>query len=413
MNKIRFFILISVALSLSNCELIGSKLIKMFSGKYETAEKIFNSKPVFINADEKRDTILVSLNEITSVKEPTDIQFPPNDSPFMFLLEKKGSIILYDRRTQKTRKILQVQVTSESELGLLGLAFHPDYPKTPLLYLNYTKEISGSDYTIISEWKADKTDSFEEMKIGSERILFQVYQPYPNHNAGQLAFGKDKMLYIGFGDGGLRGDPKNHGQNKKTLLGSMVRISPIADDKNKIPYTIPADNPFVGNADYLPEIYAIGLRNPWRYSFSPDGHLLVSDVGQDKFEEVDIVESGKNYGWSETEGFHCYKDDCNLSLYSPPIYEYGHDEGQSITGGYVYSGSEISGLKDKYVFGDFISGRIWAFNLPSSPTKQVEKVYALGKWNILISTFGRDQRGDIFIGDYQSGKIFKMIPQAK
>ncbi len=413
MNKIRFFILISVALSLSNCELIGSKLIKMFSGKYETAEKIFNSKPVFINADEKRDTILVSLNEITSVKEPTDIQFPPNDSPFMFLLEKKGSIILYDRRTQKTRKILQVQVTSESELGLLGLAFHPDYPKIPLLYLNYTKEISGSDYTIISEWKADKTDSFEEMKIGSERILFQVYQPYPNHNAGQLAFGKDKMLYIGFGDGGLRGDPKNHGQNKKTLLGSMVRISPVADDKNKIPYSIPADNPFVGNADYLPEIYAIGLRNPWRYSFSPDGHLLVSDVGQDKFEEVDIVESGKNYGWSETEGFHCYKDDCNLSLYSPPIYEYGHDEGQSITGGYVYSGSEISGLKDKYVFGDFISGRIWAFNLPSSPTKQVEKVYALGKWNILISTFGRDQRGDIFIGDYQSGKIFKMIPQAK
>ncbi len=399
-------------LNLYHCDLIGSKIVKLLTKKFETEDKVFKSNPVFIGSDEKREKILISLSEVTTASEPTDIQFPPNEPRFMFIAEKKGDLILFDRKEQKKRIIISIPVTSGSELGLLGLTFHPNYPTEPLVYLNYTNEVNGNESSIISEWKVSSPSDFANFKIRNERILLQVGQPYPNHNAGQLAFGKDKMLYIGFGDGGLRGDPKKNGQNKKTILGSVLRIDPKADVINNKPYTIPSDNPFIHDPTYLPEMFAIGLRNPWRYSFAPDGRLLMADVGQDKYEEVDIIEAGKNYGWNNTEANHCYDGKCDLSLYAPPIYEYGREEGQSITGGYVYLGSEIPSLKNKYVFGDFISGRIWAFDLPNGAEK-VTNVYTLGKWNVLISTFGRDSQGDVFLGDYQSGKIFKLITKAK
>ncbi|MDZ4725820.1 MAG: PQQ-dependent sugar dehydrogenase [Leptospira sp.] len=388
-------------------------MIKVFAKKYETENKVFTSKPIFINADASRNKINISLSEVTTANEPTDIQFPPHDSRYMFVLEKKGNLFVFDRTEKVKRNLLQLKVVSESELGLLGLAFHPDYPKNPLVYLNYTKDIEGKDTTIISEWKVSDTNDLAKMKVGQERVLLQVTQPYPNHNAGQLAFGADKLLYIGFGDGGLRGDPKNNAQNPKTYLGSMLRINPLPDLKNNKPYTIPSNNPFVGKEGFLPETFAYGLRNPWRYSFSPDGRLVLADVGQDKYEEIDIIESGKNYGWKQTEGFHCYEDNCKLENFDPPIYEYGREEGQSITGGYVYFGNEIPELKGKYVFGDFISGSIWAIDLPSTNSSKVKDVYSLGKWNVLIPTFGRDTLGDLFLADYQSGKIFKFIPQAK
>jgi glucose/arabinose dehydrogenase len=412
MKKIFLTLSLFSLLALLNCEVIGSKLVKLLTKKYETEDKVFKSKPIFIGADENRERVLISLNEVTTASEPTDIQFAPNDTRFLFVLEKKGNLVLFDRKEQKRRIVLSIPVLTDSELGLLGMAFHPNYPKEPLVYLNYTKEVGGNDTSIISEWKVSSTNDYEKLKLENERILLQVTQPYPNHNAGQLAFGKDKMLYIGLGDGGLRGDPKRNGQNKKTLLGSMLRIDPKTDPIKNKPYTIPSDNPHINDSSYLPEIFAIGFRNPWRYSFSPDGRLVLADVGQDKFEEVDIVESGKNYGWNQTEAGHCYEDDCDLNLYAPPIHEYGRGEGQSITGGYVYSSSEIPELKNKYVFGDFISGTIWAFDLPNGNGK-AEKVLALGKWNILISTFGRNDDGDVFIGDFQSGKIYKIIPQAK
>ncbi len=408
MKKILFLLCLVQINFLYNCDLIGSKIVKLLTKKFETEDKVFKSVPVFINEDQTREKIEISLNEVTSASEPTDIQFPPTDSRFMFILEKKGNLILFDRKDKKRRIAITLPVSTGSELGLLGMAFHPEYPKKPLVYLNYTKEIKGTETTIVSEWTVTSPSEFEALSLDKERILLEVSQPFPNHNAGQLAFGKDKMLYIGFGDGGLRGDPKDHGQNKKTILGSMLRIDPSADVSGKGPYTIPSDNPFVKDSSYLPEMYAIGLRNPWRYSFSPDGRLVLADVGQDKFEEIDIIEAGKNYGWKVTEANHCYDGDCDLKLYAAPIYEYGRGEGQSITGGYVYSGDQIASLKNKYIFGDFISGRIWAFDLPKSQEK-VEKVYALGKWNILISTFGKDSQGDVFVGDYQSGKIFKII----
>ncbi|GBF49556.1 glucose/sorbosone dehydrogenase [Leptospira ryugenii] len=388
-------------------------MIKVFAKKYETENPIFSSSPVFLAEDLNREKIEISLSEVTSVKEPTDIQFYPTNSRYMFLLEKKGNLIVFDREEKKQRTLLSLKVVSESELGLLGLCFHPDFPKVPNAYLNYTKDENGKDTSIISEWTIRNPDEFEKMSWDKERILLKVSQPYPNHNAGQIAFGRDKMLYIGWGDGGLRGDPQGNGQNTKTMLGSILRINPKADTAKNTAYTIPSDNPFVGKADVLPEIYAYGLRNPWRYSFSSAGSLVLADVGQDAYEEIDIIESGKNYGWSQTEGNHCYQSNCNQSEFASPIYEYGRGDGQSITGGYEYLAKDIANLRGKYVFGDFISGKIWAFDLPKDAKTKVEKVYTLGKWNVLISTFGQDPNGDLFLADYQSGKIMKFVPLKK
>jgi glucose/arabinose dehydrogenase len=395
-----------------SCDEIGKKILKIYKPNYETEQKILQSKPIFNGADENRNKIAISLNEVFQIKEPTDIQFPPHDSKMMFLLEKNGTIIVVNRSNKKSRKVIELKVVTDSEEGLLGLAFHPNFPKSPLVYLNYNITKTQKDLTIISEWILENPQDLDSMKFTKERILLEVEQPFPNHNGGQLAFGKDGYLYIGLGDGGLRGDPKNNGQNTKTMLGSMLRIDPKPNSQLKQPYTIPSTNPFINSKDHLPEIFAYGLRNPWRYSFSPDGRLIVADVGQDKFEEIDIIESGKNYGWSEKEGFHCYNSNCQLNGFSDPIYEYDRSEGQSITGGYVYSANDFPELKGKYIFGDFISGRIWAMELPSiNGSKTENKVESLGKWNVLISTFGRDNEGNIFVADYQSGKIFKIIKQ--
>ena len=161
------------------------------------------------------------------------------------------------------------------------------------------------------------------MKLVEPRTILEVEQPYPNHNGGQIAFGKDGFLYIGLGDGGLRADPEGNGQNLSTLLGSMLRIDPKPDPVTKLPYSIPSDNPFINNKTAKPEIFAYGIRNPWRHSFSPDGKLLLADVGQDKYEEVNIIESGKNYGWSPMEGLHCFQSNCDPSKYESPIYYWG------------------------------------------------------------------------------------------
>jgi glucose/arabinose dehydrogenase len=405
-------ILLPISLLSISCKDIGKSFMKLYSRSYETEQKILNTKPLFVAEDKDRSKILISLNEVTQIKEPTDIQFPPHDARYMYLLEKRGKVIVFDRISQKSRTILELDVIYDSEEGLLGLTFHPDYPNTPLVYVNYVLERKGKDLTTISEFTVELPESFDSMKFGKERKLIEVEQPYPNHNAGQVAFGKDGYLYIGLGDGGWRGDPLNNGQNPKTLLGSMLRIDPNPDKTLNKPYTIPKDNPFYDSKDGLPEIYAYGLRNPWRFSFAPDGRLIVADVGQDKFEEIDILESGKNYGWNPKEGFHCYIENCKSDLYSDPIYEYGRSEGQSITGGYVYTGSSFSAIQNKYIFGDFISGRIWAIDLPEGQkTISSKDVSALGKWNILISTFGRDSDGEIFLADYQTGKIFKLIEQ--
>ena len=391
-----------------HCKDLGRKVMKSYTKKYETDNKVLESKPAFIGEDLNRKQIHIELQEVATIKEPTDIQFPLGNSPFIFFLQKSGNLLIFDSSEKKSRILHSWKVITDSEEGLLGLTFHPNFPKTPLIYVNYVIDKNGKDFTTIEEDKIEYPNDWGKMKLVEPRTILEIEQPYPNHNGGQLAFGKDGFLYIGLGDGGLRADPEGNAQNLSTLLGSMLRINPKPDPVTKLPYSIPIDNPFVNDKTAKPEIFAFGIRNPWRYSFSPDGKLLLADVGQDKYEEVNIIESGKNYGWSPMEGLHCFQSNCDPSKYESPIYEYGRTEGNSITGGYVYKGNDFPELKDHYVFGDFITGRIWAFALPKGK-ERVEKVLTLGKWNILISTFGQDESGEIFLSDYQTGKIFKIV----
>lgn len=365
-------------------------------------------QPRFNDADVQREKILVNLVQLTSgFTQPVDIQFSPVERDLALIAEKTGALKWINFKTKATGTLAKITVLTNAEEGLLGVAFHPAYATNGKIYLNYVANENGKDVSRVAEWIVSKPSAIAESTLGSERILMRLVQPYANHNAGQLAFGPDGMLYIGWGDGGFKDDPKGNGQNPLTLLGSMLRIS-VEPDANGKPYSIPKDNPHVGDARYAPETWAIGFRNPWRYSFDPKGRLIVADVGQDLFEEIDIVDKGGNYGWKIREGFHCFepKENCQTKDLNDPIYEYGRKEGQSLTGGYVYTGTEISALKNKYVFADFISGRIWAIELPDIAQTKVQKVLTLGQWPVLISSFGRDAAGNVYAADFGSGKIF-------
>ena len=396
--------------SLWGCTRLKSSLGKLFSPAYELSGNADDLSPSYTGKDASRTRVKIQLTEIVGAKYPTDIQFPPGSRTLMFLLEKKGKLRWYDWVRKKGGVIARLPVVHASEQGLLGLAFHPDFTKNGKLYLQYSIEKKGRDYNRIAEFVLTNRTNPGSARLTRKRVLLDVYQPYANHNAGQLAFGPDGMLYIGMGDGGWAGDPHNHGQNPRTLLGAMLRID-VNKRSGKRPYAIPLDNPFLQNRKYQPEIWAMGLRNPWRYSFTPDGRLVLADVGQNKWEEVDIVEAGKNYGWKVMEGRHCFSPARNCKPVGVmPVYEYGHDEGQSITGGYVYTGKRIPRLRDRYVFGDFVSGRVWAIRLPAKADGRAGPPLTLGKWNVLISTFGRDNQGEIYLADYGRGKIYRLDP---
>jgi len=307
-----------------------------------------------------------------------------------------------------TSKWFEVDVVTVSEQGLLGLAFHPKFAENGKFYLNYTPSGVRTEVTRIAEWVAPGGDL--SATPVETRVILEQEQPYQNHNAGQIAFGPDGLLYIGFGDGGLRADPLSAGQDGNNWLGAMLRVdvdSP-ADGKE---YGIPADNPGLSKPDWKPEVWAIGLRNPWRYSFAPDGRLVVADVGQNLYEEVTILPAGGNAGWSRREAGHCFppSSSCDKGDLVDPIHEYPRGAGTSITGGYVSTGDAVPALKGKYVFADFTSGRVWALDLPAT-TEGSATVHALGKWPALISTFGRDGAGDLYMGDYGKGAVYKLKP---
>ena len=407
------FLAIAGALTFIFRENIKSKIVKILGAaeNYKPEGDPNALKPKFTDADATREQIKVNLVQIASgFTQPTDIQFSPAERDVALIAEKTGALKWVNLVTKASGVLKKLDVIYDAEEGLLGIAFHPQYKTNGKIYLNYTVSENGSDVSRVAEWVVSKPESLATAKLEKERILMRVTQPYPNHNAGQLAFGPDGMLYIGWGDGGFKDDPKGHGQNPKTLLGSMLRVSVDPDTSGK-PYTVPSDNPFIGNATYAPETFAYGFRNPWRYSFDPKGRLIVADVGQDLFEEVSIVERGGNYGWNIREGAHCFepKENCKTENLRDPVYEYGRKEGQSITGGYVYLGDEISALKNKYVFADFMSGRIWAIALPDASTAKAEQAYTLGQWPVLISTFGRDAAGNLYAADFGTGKILRFV----
>jgi len=349
----------------------------------------------------------------TGFTAPLDLEQPNDNSGRLFVVQQGGTIMIVQNSAVLAQPFLDIsgKVTNSSEMGLLGVTFHPLFAQNRKFYLNYVRTLAtGQIQSVIAEYLASATNT-NLADPASERILLTVNQTgnFPNHKAGQLAFGPDGLLYFGLGDGGSGGDPFGNGQNTNTLLAKMMRIDVNSADPG-LQYHIPADNPFVAGGG-LPEIWAVGLRNPWRFSFDPpSGRMFIADVGQDSFEEIDIGAKGANYGWNTMEGLHCFNppSGCNMTGLTLPIAEYSHSEGNAVMGGFVYRGSAVPSLKGLYVFGDFGTGKIFTLQ-ETSPNVWTRTLAATtGK---SISSFGRDQNGELYVVDIGTGTVFKIVGQ--
>lgn len=344
-----------------------------------------------------------------SFTRPVDFQNPADGSNRLFVVEQRGVISVFENDSNTSTKSEFISITNKvddsgNEEGLLGLAFHPNFKNNGYFYVNYTA--SKPDRTVISRFSVSSSNP-NQADPESELVLLEFEQPYSNHNGGQISFGPDGYLYIAVGDGGSGGDPKGNGQNRSSLLGTILRIDVDQTDGSKN-YSIPADNPFAKNANgFREEIYAYGLRNPWRFSFdSKNGQLWTGDVGQNKFEEIDIIEKGGNYGWNTMEGFHCFKSStCDQNGLIPPVWEYDRSKGDiSVTGGFVYRGSKFKELEGLYIYADYVSGRIWSLDI-SDPEKPVNT--ELFDTDFPISSFGIDQNQELYICGFDD-KIYKL-----
>jgi glucose/arabinose dehydrogenase len=339
---------------------------------------------------------------------PVDLQHAPDNSNRIFVVEQAGVISVFPNDKTVSGKTTFLDIAGKvddegNEEGLLGLAFHPDYKTNGYFYVNYTA--SGPERTVISRFKVSGNPN--QADPASELVLLTFEQPYSNHNGGQVSFGPDGYLYIATGDGGSGGDPHDNGQNRATLLGKILRID-VNKQENGKQYGIPADNPFVNNTQgYRQEIYAYGLRNPWRFSFDAEnGRLWTGDVGQNDYEEIDVIEKGGNYGWNTMEAAHCFepKNGCDRSGLKLPVHEYGRGEGISVTGGFVYHGPTLTGLKGQYIYADYATRRVWAIE-HSSLSKPVNTKLFEADFN--ISSFGIDQNNELYLCGFD-GKIYQI-----
>lgn len=325
----------------------------------------------------------------------------------VFVVEQAGRIRVFDNNANATSAGVYLDIRDKvaygGEMGLLGLAFHPKFKENGFFYVNYTKD--NPRETIVSRFKASSANA-STVEPGSEQILFRFKQPYSNHNGGKLQFGPDGYLYVSTGDGGSGGDPQNNGQDKSSWLGKILRVDVNSTEKGY--YGVPKDNPFVGKAGLREEIYAYGLRNPWRFSFDEQGRLWVADVGQNKIEEINIVTKGGNYGWRVKEAGQPFnaKDNTVTDKLIDPVHEYLHGEdGNSVTGGHVYAGKANPSLQGKYIFGDFGSGRLWALTYGGgNKTTNQLLINRAGS----ISAFGEDANKELYICDYGEGQILKL-----
>ena len=280
----------------------------------------------------------------------------------------------------------------EFEEGILGLAFHPKFKTNGEFFMYYTEV---PHISVISRFKVSKSDPNKADPASEEQIL-RIPQPFWNHNGGTICFGPDGYLYIGLGDGGNANDPFKNGQNPKTILGKILRIDVDHKDAGKN-YAIPKDNPWVGQADAAPEAFAMGIRNTWRMSFDrKTGTLWQADVGQDLWEEINIITKGGNYGWNLREGLHKFKDgsDAKPELIEP-VWEYHHTIGKSITGGVVYRGKKVPELDGCYLYGDFVSGKLWGLKYDDK-AKKVAANYLLQGDNLPVMTYGEDEAGEVY-----------------
>lgn len=283
---------------------------------------------------------------------------------------------------------------NHNEEGLLGLAFHPGFAANGRLFLHYSTS-EGGRRGRLSEFSAAVEDGVLAVDAGSERVVLELPQPYGNHNGGSIEFGPDGMLYVAFGDGGAANDPHGHGQDLSTLLGAILRIDVDTRDGER-GYGIPDDNPFVDVADARGEIWAFGLRNVWRFSFdAATGALWAGDVGQNKWEEIDVVVRGGNYGWRRMEGLHDFDSGASLGPGEliDPVAEYGRSEGWSVTGGHVYRGADVPALAGKYVYGDYESGRIWTLDADDPAGAAPEPLLRHRQ----VASFGVDAWGELYV----------------
>ncbi len=342
--------------------------------------------------------------KIASVDKPTSITHAGDGSRRLFITEQAGRIMIVRDSVQLKGPFLDIRgrVSCCGERGLLSAAFPPGYSEHGRFYVNYTNR-SGD--TVVARFRTTKHP--DRADAASEEVLLTVKQPFANHNGGQLAFGPDGYLYIGMGDGGSAGDPFGNGQKMDALLGKLLRIDVGSGVR---PYAVPAVNPFAGKKGVAPEIWALGLRNPWRFSFDgKTGDLFIADVGQNAYEEVNVQpaasKGGENYGWNIMEGMHCFRSKtCAAPGLVLPVAEYDHDAGCSVTGGMVYRGRAFPLLDGIYLYGDYCSGRVWGMR--RSGEQWLTKELARTKFS--ISTFGEDEDGELYIADHDGGGIYRI-----
>ena len=342
----------------------------------------------------------------SGLESPVHLASPPGDSR-LFIVEQRGVIRVLEDGALLPVPFLDItdRVGDGGERGLLSVAFHPRYATNGWFFVNFTDK-RGDTHVERYHVSGDRNRA----DPASARLVLHVSQPYANHNGGHILFGPDSMLYIGMGDGGSGGDPHGNGQNRGTLLGKLLRI----DVDHGVPYAIPAGNPFTRERDMRPEIWAWGLRNPWRLCFDrPAGMLYIADVGQNDWEEVDAVPArtpGLNYGWNVMEAAHCFRrSSCDRRGLTLPVLEYGHDQGCSITGGPVYRGRRIPAIVGCYFFSDYCSGWIRSVRIANGAATD------LTEWRLpkvpSVTSFGEDGEGEIYVLS-QSGSVWCIAPAA-
>ncbi len=334
---------------------------------------------------------------------------PPGDTERVFVVEQTGRIRIVRAESLLTAPFLDVSalVSCCGERGLLGLAFHPQYATNGRFYVNYTD--TAGDTRVVRYQVSAEADVADP---ATASVVLGQTQPFSNHNGGMLAFGPDGYLYVGLGDGGSGGDPQGNGQSLTTLLGKLLRL----DVDGAAPYAVPVSNPFVGQTSALPEIWAFGLRNPWRFSFDrATGDLYVGDVGQNAFEEINVQPGGslggENYGWNVMEGPSCYNaTSCTQTGLKLPVLDYGRGDGCSVTGGYVYRGSRVTALLGLYLYSDYCGGWIRSFRYAGNAATDRREWPALAPGG-LVSSFGEDGRGELYVVAYgTAGALYRIVP---
>ena len=352
----------------------------------------------------------IALTQVASgLNRPLFLTHAGDGSGRIFIVEQTDHIRILEDESLLGTPFLDISsgfsLITRGERGLLGLAFHPDYTSNGRFFINYVRRVSGQDQTVIQEHQVSGNPNAADP---NGQVILILDQPAPTHNGGWLGFGpSDGYLYISAGDSGTPNNPSGRGQDLSTLLGKILRI----DIDGGLPYDLPVSNPFVGVQGARGEIWAYGFRNPWRASFDPlTGRLFSADVGQSTWEEVDIIEGGKNYGWNIVEGPDCFEPPvgCDMTGLEPPIHSYDHSLGRSVTGGYVYRGQRIPALVGDYIFGDYVSGRIWTLTEGPGNWARGELLDS----NLNISSFGVDEDGELYAVDHGAGRVFRFASTA-